>query len=109
MALGEPLVAFGAPLADDARRGDDTSLNRCGNRSEVTDIFRRHTSAGVEGKVSFVKLEPAGPTDQLTVTRPAGGRRARTETRSHVYRVGGEGITVIETNLDWHSAVAALG
>ncbi len=101
------LEAFGALLADDARWGDDTSPNRCRNRSEVTDTFRRQIAAGVDGTVSFVELGPAGILCQLTATFPAD--REGTGTLFHLYRVRGERIAEIEPFFDRRSALAALG
>ena len=103
------LEAFGVLLADDARWGDDTSPNRCRNRSEVTDTFRRQISAGVDGEVSFVELGPAGILCQLTATFPAEREGTGTRTLFHLYRVRGERIAEIEPFFDRRSAVAALG
>ena len=103
------LEAFGALLADDVRWGDDVVPNRCRNRSQVIDTFRRQLAGGFQGRVSSLEIGPAGILCRLTVTFPAEKDGGRTRELFHLYRVSGERITEIEPFADRRPALAALG
>ena len=106
---GRDLEGFRALLADDVRWGGDVMPNRCRNRSQVVDTFRRQLAGGLQGRVSSLEIGPAGILCRLTVTFPAEKAGAKTRELFHLYHVSGERITEIEPFVERRPALAALG